>query len=90
MCQTKAQYLYFYQISFNNPAFVTRTHILQSGLTLKRIRCREPVLKSGIMGDLRMRGMPDQVGHDGEGGANEKGGRHDVRREGTASLPSFL
>ena len=46
MCQTKAQYLYFYQISFNNPAFVTRTHILQSGLTLKRIRCREPVLKS--------------------------------------------
>lgn len=37
-----------------NPAFVPHTHILQSGLTLKRIRCREPVLKSGIMGDLRM------------------------------------
>lgn len=51
----------------NSPAFVTRTHILQSGLTLKRIRCREPVLKSKIMGDLRMRGMPDQVGHDGKG-----------------------
>ena len=72
MCQTKAQYLYFYQISFNNPAFVTRTHILQSGLTLKRIRCREPVLKSGIMGDLRMRGMPDQVGHDGKGGRRKR------------------
>ena len=24
-----------------NPAFVPHTHILQSGLTLKRIRCRE-------------------------------------------------
>ena len=41
MCQTKAQYLYFYQISFDNPAFVTHTHILQSGLRFKRIRCRE-------------------------------------------------
>ena len=25
----------------NSPAFVPHTHILQSGLTLKRIRCRE-------------------------------------------------
>ena len=49
------------------PVFVTRTHILQSGLTLRWNRGREPVLKSGIMGDLRMRGMPDQVGHDGKG-----------------------
>ena len=73
MYQTKAQYLYFYQISFNNPAFVTRTHILQSGLRFKRIHCRKPVLKSGIMGDLRMRGMPDQVGHDGKGGRRERG-----------------
>ena len=67
MCQTKAQYLYFYQISFNNTVFVTHTHILQSGLRFKRIRCREPVLKSEITGDFRMRGMPDQVGHDGKG-----------------------
>ena len=46
-----------------------------------------------------MRGMPDQVGHDGKGGrrergqtgkvANEKEGKHDARREDTASLPSF-
>ena len=59
-----------------NPAFVTRTHILQSGLRFKRIHCREPVLKSGIMGDLRMRGMPDQVGHDGKG-ADGKGGKRE-------------
>ena len=38
----------------DSPAFVTQTHILQSGLRFKRIRCREPVLKSKIMGDLRM------------------------------------
>ena len=32
----------------------------------------KPVLKSGIMGDLRMRGMPDQVGHDGKGGRRKR------------------
>ena len=57
----------------DSPAFVTHTHILQSGLRFKRIRCREPVLKSEITGDFRMRGMPDQVGHDG------KEGRHALK-----------